>query len=65
MTNAVKMRDKLVPIAQNLISISEVTVNGAKVFRVRFGPITNVTLADKIVNSLGLYGVYDHYVTVN
>jgi rare lipoprotein A len=65
MTNAMKMRDKLVPIAQNLISISEVIVNGDKVFRVRFGPLTDVTLADQIVNSLGTYGVFDHYVTVN
>ncbi len=65
MTNAVKMRDKLVPIARNLISISEVTVNDDKVFRVRFGPLSDVSLADKIVNSLGTYGVYDHYVTVN
>jgi rare lipoprotein A len=63
--NAVKMRDKLGPIARNLISINEVSVNGVNVFRVRFGPLADVTLADKIVNSLGTYGVYEHYITVN
>lgn len=65
MVNAVKMKEKLGPVSRNLLSISDVVVNGSRVYRVRFGPLRDVDLADSIVNKLGQYGVYDHYVTVN
>lgn len=63
--NAVKMHKKLASLSPGLIEISEVLFNGTKNFRVRFGPITNIKLADRVVSDLKDYGIYDHYITLN
>ncbi|MEX2353853.1 MAG: septal ring lytic transglycosylase RlpA family protein, partial [Gammaproteobacteria bacterium] len=55
--NAQLMRDKLNALGNNLLQISEAVVNGNRLFRVRIGPINDVSQADRIVASLGRYGV--------
>lgn len=62
--NAMTMRKKLGPLGDKLLSISEVRLNGGALYRVRFGPITDVALADRIVENLRDYGVFDHYITI-
>jgi rare lipoprotein A len=65
LSNAVKMREKLGPLAESLLKINEAMLKGQKVYRVRFGPISDISLADSIVESLKTYGVFDHYITLN
>jgi rare lipoprotein A len=65
LANAVKMREKLGPIGETLLMISEASVNGNMVYRVRFGPISDIALADEIVENLKFYGVFEHYITLN
>jgi len=65
MENAYRMRDRLNSLDTNLIHISEALVNGNRLFRVRIGPISDVTLADSIVANLGRYGVNEHHITLD
>ena len=64
LSNAVKMREKLGSVGETLLKISEAFINGNLVYRVRFGPITDIALADNIVNNLRNYGVFDQYITL-
>lgn len=63
--NAYKMRDKLSMLGTSLLHISEAVVNGNRLYRVRIGPISDVSLADSIVSNLGRYGVNEHHITVD
>ncbi|MGY8813259.1 MAG: septal ring lytic transglycosylase RlpA family protein [Gammaproteobacteria bacterium] len=65
LNNAINMRKKLDPIAKNLITISESLINNQIVYRVRFGPISDITYADDIVESLRKYEIFDHYITLD
>jgi len=65
LANAQRMRDKLNSFDRNLLQISEAIVNGSRMYRVRIGPIVDVSLADTIVTNLGRYGIYQHHITVD
>ena len=64
-TNALKLTKKLAGLADNLLRISESMTGDKKLYRVRFGPITNINVADQIVFNLGHYGVTDHRIVVD
>jgi hypothetical protein len=49
----------------NLLMISETLIDGNMVYRVRFGPINDIVLADRIVENLKYYGVFEHYITMD
>jgi rare lipoprotein A len=65
LNNAVNRRKKLAPLAENLLTISESLINKQIVYRVRFGPINDITYADNIVENLKKYEIYDHYITLD
>jgi rare lipoprotein A len=65
LANAQKMYDKLGALANTLTNISEAQVNGSRIYRVRIGPIEDVTLADRIVNELGSLGIHEHQITTD
>jgi rare lipoprotein A len=65
LANAQKMYDKLAGIGNNLVTISEVLVNGSRIFRVRIGPINDVSVADRIVSELAVVGILDHQLTTD
>jgi rare lipoprotein A len=65
LNNAIKMRERLEVLAESLLDINEASINGQSVYRVRFGPITDISLADHIVENLHFYGVFDHYITID
>ena len=64
--NALKLSKKLTGLADNLMQISEAVVsNKKKLYRVRFGPITDIDIADRIVINLPRYGVNEHHIIVD
>ena len=65
LANAQKMYDKLGVLANNLTNISEAEVNGSRVYRVRIGPIDDVSVADRIVSELGSLGISEHQITTD
>ena len=65
LSNAIKMKARLQALEKSLLNINEASINGQSVYRVRFGPITDISLADHIVGNLHFYGVFDHYITID
>ena len=65
LANAQKMYDKLGALANNLTNISEAEVNGSRVYRVRIGPIDDVSVADRVVSELGSLGISEHQITTD
>lgn len=63
--NALKLRSRLAGLADNLIHISEVTISERKYFRVRFGPITDVKVADRIVIDLNHFGMNENHILID
>ena len=63
--NALKLSKKLTGLADNLMQISEAVVSNKKLYRVRFGPITDIDIADRIVIDLTRYGVNEHRIVVD
>jgi len=63
--NALKLTKKLAGLADNLLQISESLTGNRKLYRVRFGPIINIDVADQIVMNLARYGVTDHRIAVD
>jgi rare lipoprotein A len=63
--NAIKLKNKLEGLADELIHISEAVVGSRRLYRVRFGPITDIDVADRIVFDLGRYGVAEHRIVVD
>ncbi|MBF8268733.1 MAG: Endolytic peptidoglycan transglycosylase RlpA [Gammaproteobacteria bacterium] len=63
--NAQQFAKKLTGLADNLIQISETTVRNGKLYRVRFGPITDIDVADRIVINLARYGIDEHRIVVD
>ena len=61
--NAQKMYDKLQSIGSSLVSINEAVVNGNRLYRVRIGPINDVSVADRIVSELGSIGINEHQIS--
>lgn len=65
LANAERLRNKLGPIGDNLVRISQAIVEGKTLYRVRIGPLFNVDDADKIVTQLASLGVNDHHIVIN
>ena len=63
--NALKLISRLAGLADNLMHISEVTIKERKLYRVRFGPITDVQVADRIVTDLNHVGIYENHILVD
>lgn len=63
--NALKLRSRLEGLADNLIHISEVTIKKRKLYRVRFGPITDVEVADRIVTDLNHLGINENHILID
>ncbi len=65
LNNAIRMRERLEVLSKSLLNINEASINGQSVYRVRFGPITDISLADHIVENLVFYGIFEHYITID
>lgn len=65
LVNAQKMYDKLAGLGNNLVTVNESFVNGSPVYRVRIGPLDDVSVADRIVSNLGSYGIREHQITTD
>ena len=63
--NALKLRNRLSGLADNLINISEVTVGDRKLYRVRFGPITDIDIADRLVVNLNHIGISENNILID
>ncbi|MCZ6804512.1 MAG: septal ring lytic transglycosylase RlpA family protein [Proteobacteria bacterium] len=63
--NAENLRQKLGPIGDNLVKISQPVVSGDTLYRVRIGPLTDIDLADSIISKLVNFGVVEHRIVVN
>ena len=62
--NAETLRQRLGPLGEHLVKISQVVVTGNTLYRVRIGPLTDIDLADSIVSRLANYGVLEHHIVV-
>lgn len=63
--NAVNLKKRLAGLADSLIQISEASIENKKLYRVRFGPITDINTADTIVANLDRYGVNEHHIDLD
>lgn len=63
--NAGKLRARLEGLANGIVHIRETELNDMTMYRVRIGPIDNIDVADKIVASLGEYGITEHHVVLD
>lgn len=63
--NARRLSEKLMPLGESLVNVSDAVVNGKTVYRVRLGPFIDVAKADTIVNLLPEYGLYEHHIVVD
>jgi rare lipoprotein A len=63
--NAEKLLEKLGPAIGTLARVSEATVDGRKLYRVRVGPLYDVDAADRIVAGLEQLGIVDHRVVTD
>lgn len=63
--NALKMRERLGGVGDGMTDVSEAVINGGRVYRVRIGPLTDISTADSIVVNLRTRGVHDHYITLD
>ncbi|MBI2994170.1 MAG: septal ring lytic transglycosylase RlpA family protein [Gammaproteobacteria bacterium] len=62
--NAENLRGRLGVLGDHLINIHEAVVAGKTWYRVRLGPIQEVDAADRIVNRLVGFGIFDHQIVV-
>jgi rare lipoprotein A len=65
LANAEKMRQKLEPLAEQSVKISQTVVDGKTLHRVRIGPITDIDVSDSIINKLEDHGVTEHRIVTN
>ncbi len=63
--NAENLRRKLDDIGESLVNISQAVVANRSLYRVRIGPLSNVDVADKIVQQLIQLNELDHHIVVN
>lgn len=63
--NAVRLRNRLAGLADSLIHISEVKLGDRKIYRVRFGPITDVEIADRLVLNLNHIGISENNILID
>jgi rare lipoprotein A len=64
LANARNLSDRLAGLGDNL-HISMARVNGRTVYRVRLGPILDISTADRIIAGLGSYGITEHHITID
>lgn len=62
MDNAERMRVRLAGLDNDPARIHQAVVNGRTVYRVKFGPLSDVAKADMLVSRLADYGVYQHQI---
>lgn len=62
--NAENLRGRLGVLGDHLINIHEAVVEGKTWYRVRVGPLQEVDLADRIVDRLTGFGIFDHQIVV-
>jgi len=65
LANAENLREKLKPLGESLIKISQTIVAGETVYRVKIGPLTDIDHSDSITSKLKDYGVSDHRIVVH
>lgn len=63
--NAENMKTRLGVIDDRPVSVTTALINGAQIYRVRIGPITDVADADRIVSTLVNYGVNEHQLILD
>lgn len=63
--NAESIRQKAIPVGETMVNISQVSVNGNTLYRVRIGPLASVEYADKIVAQLIQLGINDHHIVLD
>lgn len=63
--NAERLRSRLLNVALGSPQISQVQHNGSTVYRVRFGPILDVEIADQLVNKLAALGIHNSRVVTD
>lgn len=63
--NALRLKNRLAGLAHGLIHISAASVRGRKLYRVRFGPIIDVSVADHLVVDLNHYGIDEHHIMID
>jgi rare lipoprotein A len=63
--NAENLRRKLNLISNTLVKISQVVVDNRTLYRVRIGPLSDVGIADKIVQQLIQLDESEHHIVVN
>lgn len=62
--NAKRLRERLQDIKIDPAHVSKVIVDGRTLFRVRIGPLVDVSAADRIVAKLTEFGIYDHHIVI-
>ncbi len=65
LANAENLRQKLDPLGEHLIKISQTLVTGQTLYRVRIGPLMDIDFSDSITSKLESYGVFEHHIVVN
>ncbi len=65
LANAESLQQKLGPLGEHLIKVSQAIVDGETLYRVRIGPLTDIDYSDSITNKLESYGVFEHRIVVN
>jgi peptidoglycan lytic transglycosylase len=65
LANAESLRQKLGPLGEHLVKISQAIVEGQTLYRVRIGPLTDIDHSDSITNKLESYGISEHRIVVN
>ncbi len=63
--NAESLRRKLNFIGNTLVKISQVMIDNRTIYRVRIGPLSDVVIADKIVQQLIQLDEPEHHIVVN
>jgi rare lipoprotein A len=65
LANAERLRQKLGPLGDHLVKISQAIVEGKTLYRVRIGPLTDIDHSDSITAKLESFGVLEHRIVVN
>lgn len=63
--NAESLRRKLNVIGNTLVKISQVVIDNRTLYRVRIGPLSDVAIADKIVQQLIQLNGPEHHIVIN
>jgi rare lipoprotein A len=64
-SNAERLRSRLGSPAGLSVAITEASVDGRPLFRVRIGPVGEIEVADRIVAGLGRFGITEHRIVTD